>query len=219
MDITYFGHSSFQLKGRLVTLVTDPYDSGFVGLKYPKGISAEIVTVSHSHADHNKADFIKDVKKIINGPGEYEVSGVSIIGYETFHDDEKGIKRGKNTVYLIEMDELRIVHLGDLGHKFSESVLEELGSVDILMIPVGGFYTIDSSVAAEIVRSIEPSFTIPMHYKEPGMKEDLASKLAPVDTFLKEVALPVERVGKFSIKKGEINEEEQKVVVMDVKQF
>jgi L-ascorbate metabolism protein UlaG (beta-lactamase superfamily) len=83
--------------------------------------------------------------KIIDGPGEYEVSGVSVIGLPTFHDDKKGELRGKNTVYVIEMDDMKIVHLGDIGHKFSEEELEELGTVDVLMIPVGGFYTIDST--------------------------------------------------------------------------
>jgi L-ascorbate metabolism protein UlaG (beta-lactamase superfamily) len=216
MDITYLGHSSFRIKGKSATVVTDPFDPDFVGLKFTKGTTADIVTISHSHTDHNRSDLVKDVKRIVNGPGEYEIAGVSIIGMPTFHDDKKGEARGRNTVYVFEIDELRIVHLGDIGHKFSEEELDELGTVDVLMVPVGGFYTVEVAIAVEIVRSIEPSFTIPMHYKVPGMKEDFA-KLAPVETFLKEIGLTVERADKFSIKKSDITEEDEKVIVLEVK--
>lgn len=217
MDITYLGHASFRLKGKSVTVITDPYDSDFVGLKFPRGISADIVTVSHSHEDHSKVANVKDVRKVVDGPGEYEISGVSIEGIATFHDDKKGELRGKNTVYVIEIDDLRLAHLGDIGHKFSEEEVARLGTIDILMLPVGGFYTVDAIGAAEIVRSIEPAITIPMHYKQEGLKADLASKLASVEDFLKEVGLNVERAEKLSIKKNEINEEDHKVIVLEAR--
>src|SRR3990170_1220611 len=155
MDITYLGHASFKLKGKNATLITDPYGS-YIGIKFPK-TSADIVTISHGHEDHANTASISDVKKVIDGPGEYELAGVSIIGISTFHDDKKGAERGRNTIYIIEMDELRVVHLGDLGHKLSEDTIEELGVVDVLMVPVGGVYTIGPTDAGEIVRDIEPA--------------------------------------------------------------
>lgn len=216
MDISYLGQASFRLRGKNASLVTDPYDPKMLGLKF-SGVSADIVTVSHQHPDHNQTQLVKYTEKVIEGPGEYEVKGVSITGYSTFHDDKKGELRGKNTIYLIEMDDIRILHLGDLGHKLSDELVEEIGDVDILMIPVGGFYTIDSSIASEVVREIEPKIVIPMHYSVTGMNPEISSKLANVDKFLSEVGLPVERTIKLSVRKEEIGEE-QKVVVLENKE-
>ncbi|OGM72176.1 hypothetical protein A3H19_06395, partial [Candidatus Woesebacteria bacterium RIFCSPLOWO2_12_FULL_39_9] len=148
--------------------------------------------------------------------GEYEVRGVSIIGVPSYHDNKKGEIRGKNTVYIIEMDNLRIVHLGDLGHTLPEDTLEDLGTVDVLLIPVGGEYTIGPSEAAELVRSIEPLITIPMHYHLPGINEGAFGKLAKIDDFLKDVGLTSEVMDKFSIKKEDL-QTEQKVVVLERK--
>jgi len=215
MDITYLGHSSFRLRGKYASLITDPYIESEVGLKFPK-VSADIVTVSHEHPDHNNVEAVKDIKKDIRGAGEYEISGISIIGIPTFHDDKKGTLRGKNTVYIIEDGDLRLVHLGDIGHKLSEGVLEEIGVIDVMMIPVGGVYTIGPSDAAEIVREIEPSIVIPMHYQVPGLRKDTFEKLAQVDEFLKEVGLGVERLDKLSVKKSDLLEE-HKVVVLEKK--
>jgi len=203
------------LRGKSASLLTDPYDPKMVGLKYPK-VSADIVTVSHQHEDHNNTSQVKDYKRIIDGPGEYEISGVSIIGISTYHDDKKGESRGRNTIYVIEMDEIRLAHLGDLGHKLSEKVVGEIGSVDIIMIPVGGEYTINASVAAEVVRSIEPTITIPMHYQVQGLNPEIFKNLAKVDAFLSEVGLCVEKTNKFSFKKSDIGED-QKVVVIERK--
>ena len=164
MDITYLGHSSFKIKGKQASIVTDPYDSEMVGMKFPK-VDADIVTISHHHADHDRGDGVSQVKKIIDGPGEYEISGVSIIGLTSFHDNKKGADRGKNTIYVIEMDNLRLLHLGDLGHVLSENQIKEIGDVDILFVPVGGFYTLDPQVAVEVLKQIGPSIVIPMHYK------------------------------------------------------
>lgn len=216
MDISYLGQSSFRLRGKNAALVTDPYDPKMLGLKF-SGVSADIVTVSHQHPDHNQSQLVKDTEKVIEGPGEYEVKGVSITGYSTFHDDKKGELRGKNTIYLIEMDDIRILHLGDLGHKLSDELIEEIGDVDILIVPVGGFYTIDSSVASEVVREVEPKIVIPMHYSVTGMSSEISSKLANVDKFLSEVGLPVEKTTKLSVRKEEIGEE-QKVVVLENKE-
>lgn len=213
MEITYFGHSSFRLKGKSASVVTDPYDAEMVGLKFPK-ISAEMVTVSHDHKDHNRSDLVNDVRMIINQPGEYEVQGISIIGIKTFYDGKSGSERVINTVYIFEIDGLRLAHLGDLGHKLDDQMVEELGALDVLMIPVGGVYTIDSTTASEIVRSIEPSIIIPMHYKIAGMNPETFGELAELEVFLKEIGLPVEESDKLVVKKGEIPEGESKVVVL-----
>lgn len=215
MDIIYLGYSSFRIRGKEVALVTDPFDPQMVGLKYPR-VSADIVTISHDHKDHSRKEMVSEVKKVVDGPGEYEILGISLIGISTYHDDKKGKLRGKNTVYVIEVDGLRLAHLGDLGHKLSERILEAMGSIDILMIPVGGEYTIGPAVAAEVVRSIEPIITIPMHYQMKGLKPDLFNKLAKVDPFLSGLGLPVERLEKLSLKKEGLGED-QKVVVLEKK--
>lgn len=215
MDIFFLGHSSFRIKGKTATLVTDPYDSGMIGIKFPR-TQAEIVTVSHDHGDHNKVDEVSGVKKVVSGPGEYEILGISIIGISSFHDDKKGSLRGKNTIYVIEVDGLRIAHLGDLGHKLSEKILGMMGNIDILLIPTGGEYTVGSAEAAEIVRSIEPGIAIPMHYQTPGLKGDVFKKLEKVDPFLSDLGLPIEKHDKLTIKKESLSEE-NKVVLLQKK--
>jgi len=215
MDITFLGHSSFRLKGKTATVVTDPFDPEVVGLKFPKVI-ADIVTVSHQHEDHNQADLVKGVKRLVSGPGEYEIMGVSIIGIPTFHDEKKGAKRGKNTIYVYEMDGLRLVHLGDLGHKLHEKILEKIGDIDILMVPVGGEYTIGPTEAVEVARAIEPKMVIPMHYQMPGLNPATFAKLSSTKPFLAEIGLLVEKTDKLSVKKENIGEE-SKVILLEKK--
>ena len=125
---------------------------------------------------------------MVRGPGEYEIGGVLIIGTATFHDDEKGGVRGKNTIYLMEIDGVSICHLGDLGHVLTTEQVEELGDVDVLLLPVGGVSTIDASMAAEVIRQLEPQAVIPMHYKTPA----ISRPLDPVEKFLKEMGKEVE---------------------------
>jgi L-ascorbate metabolism protein UlaG (beta-lactamase superfamily) len=217
MDITYLGHSSFKIKFKTATLITDPFDTKMVGLKY-SGIEGDIVTVSHEHPDHNATDNVVGIKKAIIGPGEYEIAGVSVMGYKTYHDNKKGEERGKNTVYIIEAEGLRVAHMGDLGHTLSDSLLEEIGDIDVLILPVGGFYTIGAKEAVEIVNKIEPYFVIPMHYQTEGLTEDLNQKLSPVEDFLKESGLTVENFPKFILKKEDIVEEQTtKIVVLEKK--
>jgi L-ascorbate metabolism protein UlaG (beta-lactamase superfamily) len=183
MDINWLGHSCFKIKGTTATIITDPYSPG---LGYSLGKqTARIVTVSHPHPGHSYIEGIDGEPKTVIGPGEYEISGVLIMGTTTFHDDEKGGKRGKNTVYLMQIDEVSICHLGDLGHVLSAEQVEEIDNVDVLMIPVGGVSTIDASTAAEVVRQLEPSVVIPMHYQTEVLKRELE----PVDGFLKEMGV------------------------------
>ena len=217
MDITYLGHSSFKIRGKLATVVTDPFDSKTVGFKYPS-VEADIVTISHDHADHNRADLVKGVKKIVTGPGEYEILGVSIIGISQFHDEEKGQKRGRNTLYVFEVDGVRAAHLGDLGHELSDEVVNQIGDIDVLMIPTGGFFTIGAKEAVEIVTKIEPYYVIPMHYKVEGINLDTFSELSPVEEFLTSSGLSVEKLSKFSIKKDEVIEDQgTKVILLERK--
>jgi L-ascorbate metabolism protein UlaG (beta-lactamase superfamily) len=209
MEITYLGHSSFRLKGKQKTVVTDPY--GDKAGKYPKDVEADVVTVTHDHFDHNAVEKVKGTPFVINGPGEYEVGGVSVIGVATFHDDEQGKARGQNTVFVIEMDGLRIAHLGDLGHKFNDVQLDEIGPIDILLVPVGGFYTIDAKAAKEVTGQIDPWVVIPMHYSQPGMTVE---NIGGVDAFLAEMGktgtLPIP---KYAVSVDKLPEDLQVVVL------
>ncbi len=187
MDIIPLGHASFKIKGKHASVVTDPYSGSEVGLKFPKHTDATIVTVSHNHFDHNAIDAVEGSPHIINGPGEYDVAGVSVIGISVFHDQTQGKDRGKNTIYHIEMDGLHLVHLGDLGHVLSAAQIEMLDGVDVLFIPVGGSVTITPAQAAEVIAEIEPSIVIPMHYARPGLNPKVFGELSPVSAFLKEM--------------------------------
>lgn len=181
MEITWLGHACFKIRGTQATIITDPY-SPDLGYSLDKP-AARIVTVSHQHSGHSYVQGVSGEPKLITGPGEYEVSGVPITGMATFHDDEEGRKRGKNTAYLIEINEVAVCHLGDLGHMLTTGQMEEVGNVDVLLLPVGGVSTINAATAAEIVRQLEPKVVIPMHYKT----EALNWMLEPVDGFLKEM--------------------------------
>jgi len=183
MDINWLGHSCFRLRGKQATVVTDPFppDLGYT-LGKP---TADIVTVSHQHHGHSYDKGIAGDPKVIAGPGEYEIKGVLIIGIATFHDAEGGQKKGKNTVYLIELDGITVCHLGDLGHVLTTEQVEEIDDVDVLLLPVGGGSTINAATAAEVIRQIEPKVVIPMHYRTPVLKRELA----PVEGFLKEMGI------------------------------
>jgi len=183
MEITWLGHSCFRIKGSHATVITDPYPPT---LGYSLGKpAAHIVTVSHQHENHAYVQGVGGEPRLITGPGEYEIKDVLIIGVATFHDAEKGVERGKNTVYLIEIDEVSVCHLGDLGHVLTAEQVEEIDNVDVLLLPVGGMTTINAPVAAEVVRQLEPKVVIPMHYKT----EAMSWELEPVDKFLKEVGV------------------------------
>ncbi len=183
MNIGWLGHSCFRIGGRQATVITDPY-SPTLGYSLGKP-TADIVTVSHQHSGHSYVQGIGGEPRRVIGPGEYEISGVLIIGIATFHDAEGGGKRGRNTVYLIEVDEVSVCHLGDLGHVLTAEQVEEIGNVDVLLLPVGGVSTINAPMAAEIVRQLEPKVVIPMHYKTQALKWELE----PVDRFLKEIGV------------------------------
>ena len=183
MDISWLGHSCFKIRGTQATVITDPY-SPDLGYSLGKP-AARIVTVSHQHPGHSYVQGVGGDPRPVKGPGEYEISGVLIIGLATFHDGEKGSQRGKNTVYLIEIDEVSVCHLGDLGHVLTTEQVEELENVDVLLLPVGGISTINAPMAAEVVRQLEPKVVVPMHYQTEALKRNLE----PVGRFLKEMGV------------------------------
>lgn len=181
MEITWLGHSCFRIKTTHGIVITDPYEPK-VGYTLGKP-TARIVTVSHDHHDHNYVEGVTGEFKVINRPGEYEISDILIFGIATFHDTEHGNQRGKNVMYRIETDDLSVCHLGDLGHPLSATQIEQLQNCDVLLVPVGSVFTINGTAAAEIVRQITPKVVIPMHYKTP----QLSFELEPVDRFLQEM--------------------------------
>jgi L-ascorbate metabolism protein UlaG (beta-lactamase superfamily) len=183
MEITWLGHSCFKLKGKQATVITDPFSPG-IGYTLGK-VSAEIITVSHQHPGHSYIQGVSGEPRVLKGPGEYEAAGVLTVGVHTFHDSEKGAQRGKNTVFVIDVDDVMICHLGDLGHPLTAEQVAEIDGVDVLLIPVGGVSTIDAVQAAQIVRHLEPKIVIPMHYKTEATKKELET----VDRFLKEMGV------------------------------
>lgn len=212
MDIYPLGHSSFKIKGKTATIVTDPFDQGMVGLKFPK-VEADIVTVSHEHKDHNAVINVDGNPYIIRGPGEYEIKGVHIVGVSVFHDQKMGAERGKNVMYQIIVDGVTLVHLGDLGHKLSTDQAKEIGTCDILFIPVGGYFTIGADIASEVAAQFEPRIIIPMHFKKPGLNPDF-DVLSGVDKFLKEMGKEdVTPVSKLSVTKDKLPEDTEVVVL------
>lgn len=164
-------------------VITDPFppDLGYSLGKH----NADIVTLSHQHPSHAYTHGISGEPRIIKGPGEYEISGVLIIGIATFHDTQGGQTRGKNTVYVMEIDGITLCHLGDLGHVLTSEQVEEIGDIDVLLLPVGGVSTINAAMAAEVMRQLEPKAVVPMHYKTPFLKRELD----PVEMFLKEMGM------------------------------
>ncbi|MDP1629680.1 MAG: MBL fold metallo-hydrolase [bacterium] len=211
MVITWYGQSCFKIQAGETVLAIDPFDKS-IGLTPPR-FRADILLVTHDHYDHNNKESINGEPFLISGPGEYEIKGLEILGVESYHDNNLGAKRGKNTIYKIEMDEIRLCHLGDLGQeKLTDKQLQNLGEIDILMIPIGGKFTIDGASALTVVNQIEPRIVIPMHYKIPGLKIDISG----LNEFLKEFgAKETKPEEKLTVKKKDLpQEEETKLVVL-----
>jgi len=212
MVITWYGQSCFKIQSGETVLFTDPFCKE-VGLTPPRG-QANVVTISHQHRDHNNYDALTGEPLVIKGPGEYEIKGINIRGIFSYHDNKEGKDRGTNTIYVIEVEGIKICHLGDLGEeKLNDTQVEEINGVDILMIPVGGTVTINGEDAVEVINQIEPRIVIPMHYKIPG----LDAKLDGVDVFLKEMgAGKKEAVDKLTLKKKDLPQEETEIVIMKI---
>ena len=191
MDITYLGHSGFKLRGKSAGAVTDPF-GGEIGFAFPQ-VSADIVTVSHSHPDHAASAKVQGTSRrpqpfVISAPGEYEILGISVRAIPVFHDDQQGKLRGKNLIMIITIDGVHLVHLGDLGHPLTESQVEDIGPVDVLMVPVGGVFTIGPQAAASVVENLDPSIVIPMHYRT-EKHSDVFKELSTLSDFLKAMGI------------------------------
>lgn len=210
MTITWYGQSCFKIDTREAILAIDPF-SKELGLPPPR-FHADLVLVTHGHPDHANVGTIPGNPRVITGPGEYEVKGVAVEGIPTFHDSARGSLRGLNTAFRITAENITVAHLGDFGERsLREETAGALGNVDVLLVPVGGTYTIGADAAAELVSRIEPRLAIPMHYHLPGLKV----KLAPVEDFLKAAgAARAERTEKLTLKRKDLPETETRVVVL-----
>ena len=209
MDVTWLGHGCFRLRGRGAAVVTDPYPPS-LGPKLPR-LEADLVTISHQHENHAYVQTVVRDPYVISGPGEYEVAGVTVTGMPTFHDDRRGEVHGRNTVYVIELDDVRVCHLGDLGHALTDEQLETIANVDVLLVPVGGGKTLDAARGAEVVRQVEPRLVVPMHYSLPSVK----TELEPVERFLKEMGVTeADPLTRLSVQSSS-GEAETRVVVLE----
>jgi len=221
MDIQYVGHSCFRLRGKEGLVITDPFHSS-VGFNMPK-LSADVVTVSHDHSDHNAIEIIKSTASrkrpfIVTDPGEYEVQGISVYGYPSWHDASQGSERGKNMMYSIFLDDVHILHLGDLGHVLDEQMINEIPDVDVLMVPIGGKYTIDPTQATEVISLLEPAYVIPMHYRTPQHDQDTFGELATVDDFIQKYGRQPKHTDKLALsgpKSGD--ESESQLIILEPK--
>lgn len=183
MEIKWYGHSCFLLTGESgVRILMDPPDASTGYMIAP--MKADVVTASHGHYDHNNfALAINDPVRVTEA-GVHELDGVTIVGVPWWHDDAHGKKRGSNMMFVVELDGIRVLHAGDIGVLPDEETLQKLGMIDVLLVPIGGTYTIDSKLALELCNMLKPKVVIPMHYKTDEMRKDLAEKLSGVLPFL-----------------------------------
>jgi L-ascorbate metabolism protein UlaG (beta-lactamase superfamily) len=211
MEITWYGHACFRLKDRTTSVVTDPYDKT-LGLPLPRP-KADIVTISHDVPHHNYTEGLKGEFKVIAGPGEYEIGGIFITGIHLASPKKSTDEVAQNNIYVIYIEDIAVCHLGDLSHVPTQNQVEDLGSIEVLMVPVGGQNTLNAAQAAEVISLIEPYIVIPMHYHLP----DLTVKLDPVDKFLKEMGVTkADTVDTLKLTKTGLPEETQ-IVLLEAK--
>ncbi|HEV3309896.1 MAG TPA: MBL fold metallo-hydrolase [Chloroflexota bacterium] len=221
MEITYVGHSCFRIRGRDATIITDPFSPkfGYTMGRPPAGI----VTISQDDGpdrdDHAFAEGVAGEPQVINGPGEYEISNVLIYGVRTHSNGNgtagNGAQLRLNTVYVIDVDEMRVCHLGELAKPLSAEQVEGIGSINVLMVPVGGGETIGPNQAAQVVSQLEPNIVIPMHYRIEGTRSE---RLEPVDRFMREMgAKSLTPVPKLSLNAKSGLASEIQVMVMEHK--
>jgi L-ascorbate metabolism protein UlaG (beta-lactamase superfamily) len=184
MKVKFLGHASFLITSKTGTrIMTDPYKPGCFdgGIKYdPITEEADIVTISHEHDDHNCTD-IRGNPIFVRGTEKQDIKGIEITGTSVFHDESGGTERGENTIFKIKVDGMNIVHLGDLGHPLSDQDVKKIGSVDILFVPIGGYFTIDSELAESTANKLNPRIVVPMHFKT----DKCGFPIAPVDDYIR----------------------------------
>jgi L-ascorbate metabolism protein UlaG (beta-lactamase superfamily) len=219
IQFIWHGLSCFSIEAKngdaVANLVTDPFGPE-TGLKIPRNLTADVVTVSHDHSSHNNIEAVKAMgeKKlfVIKTPGEYEVGGLFVYGINAPHDEKEGSERGLTTLYRFEVGDLSVAHLGDLGADILDAQRETLEDIDVLLIPVGGETVLNAKRAVEIITQLSPRIVIPMHYALPGLK----IKSDPLEKFLKEMAVGnPERVAKWKAVKKDLPAEETKVIILE----
>jgi L-ascorbate metabolism protein UlaG (beta-lactamase superfamily) len=205
MRIKWFGHSTFLLTSEAGTRVLiDPYYK-FLGYRMPVPVESDIVVVTHDHGDHNKVQSASGDYMLVNEPREYSRGDVSISGFKTFHDKVNGKKRGPNIIFRFHMDGLTICHCGDLGHLLTEEQVEEIGKVDILIVPVGGRMTLDATEAAHVIRQLHATVAIPMHYRTKALGILGRIFFAKVDKFLKAAGQRTTEVNTLEVNKESLS--------------
>lgn len=210
MLITWLGQACFKIEGKDTTIVIDPYAD--IGLRLPK-LTAQVLLITHDHHDHANRAGVSGSPYIIEGPGEYESRNVFVYGIPGFHDTSEGAERGMVTMYTIEYEGLTIAHLGDLGTPdLTAEQKEKLDDVDILMIPIGGTFTIDAKGASKVISQIEPRIVIPMHYQIPGLK--LSKKIEDEEKFRREMGAKTEVMDKLRITTKDIPQEETRIIFL-----
>lgn len=215
MNIQYYGHSCFKITTKPagrgqedVNVFIDPFDKT-IGLRPPQG-QADLVLVTHDHPGHNNASALKGDPAILDIPGEYSVKGISVVGLASAHGNDIATP---NTIFILESEDMKLCHLGDLGGELTDKQMSEIDGVDILMIPIGGKYTIDAKKAIDIVRKLEPKIVIPMHYKMNGTTSDIADE----KQFCNEIGNCSEnKISKLNIKKKDLEEKNMEVLVMGI---
>jgi len=214
MEISFIGHACFRLRGRDAAVVIDPYGKA-LGLPtlQPSRFTADIVAVTHDHPGHNNVAMVGGSPRVVDGPGEYDIKGVGLRGVHAYHDDARGEKLGRVTMFAIEIDDLVVAHLGDLGHPPTEGQQEQLGSIDVLLIPVGGGQAMTATEAAAVANQLEPKVVIPMHYRLPGLRPQLDDPTH----FAKEMGIQaIEYQPKLSLS-GKPSSDEIKVVFLEAR--
>jgi L-ascorbate metabolism protein UlaG (beta-lactamase superfamily) len=182
MKVKWLGHSCFLITSRGgVRIVTDPYAVGGSINYSPIKETADVVVVSHEHSDHSNVSAVRGTPEVVEGSGTKTAKGIQFKGIATYHDASQGTQRGPNTVFCFTIDDVKLCHMGDLGHVLSPGQVNEIGAIDILLVPVGGFFTIDASAASQVCDQLKPKVVIPMHFKTPKCVMPIAS----VEDFLK----------------------------------
>lgn len=214
VTIKWFGHSSFGISDvNGMQIVTDPYAPD-MGYTFPKEIKTDILTLSHDHFDHYNHKALEKYAHCIEGVETFSHNGIDVKGIASYHDEKKGELRGKNTIFTYSINKVKVCHLGDLGHVLTKDQIKAIGKVDVLMIPVGGVYTIDAKAAAEVVKQVNPKIVIPMHYKT----EALPAEFGDVDNADKFIAAmkdwKVEKSDALTISRATLDKSKGKRIVV-----
>ncbi len=202
MKIKWFGQSCFMITSQSgIKVLTDPYKK-MLGYKLPE-MEADIVSTSHNHSDHNNINIVKSSFIHINEPGNFLEHGIEIKGVQTFHDKTSGSKRGKNTIYNFKIDDINICHCGDLGHLLNSEQIEKIGNVDILLLPVGGLATLNAVDAVQVMKQLNPTIVIPMHYRTKALGI-VGYVFGKVDKFISASELQVKEYEELELNKANI---------------